>query len=386
MEISAFIEPGLGKAGNSFTFSEIFGQPELWNQTFAKIVSEKKPLQEFLNRTIPLAARVILTGAGTSAFIGLSLKGSWTRNLHQGTQVIPTTDLVTHPLDYISPDVPLLLVSFARSGNSPESVAAVKLADSLCKTCFHLIITCDPSGELARYQSNSLKYVLVLPPQSNDKGLAMTGSYSAMLLSGLLISRLHELESLERQVQKLSKFGNRIFSTYCKAIHEVSLLNFKRAVFLGSGPLFGTATESHLKLQELTDGQIVCKNDSFLGIRHGPKAVIDENTLLVYILSSNSYVRKYEEDFLKSLQKGPGPLYIIAISENPVSCISPDLNIYLTDEIKSLDEDFLAVCFILPAQLLGFYKSDNLGLDPDSPSVSGAISRVVEGVKIYKYE
>ncbi len=371
---------------NSVTAAEITGQPKLWMDTFEKINLEKDAIHRFLEKVIPSVDRVILTGAGTSAFIGLSLKGSWTRNLHPNTQVVPTTDLVTHPLDFISPSIPLLLVSFARSGNSPESVAAVRLADKLCQTCFHLIITCDTNGELARYKSHSQKFVLVLPESSNDKGLAMTGSYSSMLLAGLLIGRLNELDSLKAQVEKIAFFGKRILTEYSKSLSQVASMDFKRAVFLGSGPFFGTVTESHLKLQELTDGKIVCKNDSFLGIRHGPKAVIDEKTLLVYILSGSSYVSKYENDFIISMEQNSKALYTIAVSEKPVICITPDLNIYLTEEGKSMDEEFLAVCFILPAQLLGLFKSVELGLNPDSPSVSGAISRVVEGVKIYDYE
>lgn len=375
-----------GREVNTITSSEIAGQPDLWMSTFEKISHERNGILDFLEEIIPKTGRVILTGAGTSAFIGLSLKGSWTRNLHPNTQVVPTTDLVTHPLDYISPSVPLLLVSFARSGNSPESVAAAQLADRLCTTCFHLVITCDANGELARYKSPSMKFVFILPEQANDKGLAMTGSYSSMLLSGLLIGRLKELDSLKSQVDKIAFYGKRILKEYSKSLSQVASMDFKRAVFLGSGPFFGTVTESHLKLQELTDGQIVCKNDSFLGIRHGPKAVIDVKTLLVYILSGNSYVRKYEEDFIISMEQTSKALYTIAISEKPVICITPDLNLYLTEENTSLDDEFLSVCFIMPAQLLGLYKSVELGLNPDSPSVSGAISRVVEGVKIYDYE
>ena len=156
-------------------------------------------------------------------------------------------------------------------------------------------------------------------------------------------------------------------------------------VFLGSGPFYGTATESNLKLQELTDGNIICKNHTYLGFRHGPKAVTDEGTLLVFIFSNTPFVMQYERDLVLSMRKGKKPMYTIGIFEHEASGLGFDLEIKLSDSGNMLDEELLTVCDILPAQLLGMYKSLALGLNPDSPSESGAISRVVEDVTIYQY-
>lgn len=144
-------------------------------------------------------------------------------------------------------------------------------------------------------------------------------------------------------------------------------------MFLGSGPFYGSATESLLKLQELTDGTIIRKNDSYLGFRHGPKAINDENTLVVFIFSNDSYVQKYERELVVSMKKGEKALFTIAVFESPVEGLEFDLEIRLSDAGKQLDEELLKVCDILPAQMLGFYKSFNLGLKPDNPSKSGVI-------------
>jgi tagatose-6-phosphate ketose/aldose isomerase len=298
---------------------------------------------------------------------------------------VATTDVVSHPGDYFFDHETIMLVSFARSGNSPESTAVVDLADNLCKKCFHIIITCDPDGQLARWQTNSQKLLIVLPPEANDKSLAMTGSYSGMLLCGLLMARLKEITGIGQQIDILCKYGNKILEKYAPLIKEVSSIDFKRVVFLGSGPLYGTATESNLKLQELTDGNIICKNHSYLGFRHGPKAATNEETLIVFIFSNNPFVLQYERDLVLSMRKGKKPLYTIGIYEDYVNGLEFDLDIKLSESGNHLDEELLAICNILPAQLLGFYKSLALGLNPDSPSESGAISRVVEDVNIYKY-
>ncbi len=375
----------LEELGAVHTYKEINAQPDLWMEIYGQISADKERISSFLSGSLPGTSRIILTGAGTSAFIGLSLTPLFNRNFKVHTDSVATTDLLSHPGNYFNDSESIILVSFARSGNSPESTAVTELADKLCKRCIHLIITCDESGRLANYQTNSKKLVILLPPLSNDKGLAMTGSYSGMLLCGILIAHLWEIESLGKQISILQDYGKKILSKYSEKIREIASVDFKRAVFLGSGPFYGTATESHLKLQELTDGIIICKNETYLGFRHGPKAVTDEYTLVVFIFSNKPYVWQYERDLVLSMKKGRKPLCTIGIFENAADGLEFDLSIRLSDSGNQLDEDFLTVCNIIPAQLLGYYKSLALGLQPDNPSKSGAISRVVEDVNIYKF-
>lgn len=294
----------LEELGAAHTANEIVAQPDLWLEIYSLLLSDKERISSFLNNTLPGVSRIILTGAGTSAFIGLSLNGIFSRNLKVHTDSVATTDLLSHPENYFFKNESIILVSFARSGNSPESTAITALADKLCERCSHLIITCDETGQLAKYLTDSQKLVILLPPSSNDKGLAMTGSYSGMLLCGILVARLNEIAELKNQIEILYDYGKRILSQYSGKLREIASTDFKRAVFLGSGPFYGTATESQLKLQELTDGNIICKNDTYLGFRHGPKAVTNESTLLVYIFSNNPYVLQYERDLVVSMKKG----------------------------------------------------------------------------------
>ncbi len=157
-------------------------------------------------------------------------------------------------------------------------------------------------------------------------------------------------------------------------------------MFLGSGPLLGTATEAHLKLQELTDGRVICTPDSFLGFRHGPKAVVDETTLMVYLFSNQKYVLKYEKDLVQSMSKGRRPLLEIGLMESRIDGIDLHYSFPFSENGPTVDEEFLAVCSVVPAQILAFFKSLQLGLQPDTPSQTGAISRVVEGVQIYSFQ
>lgn len=371
---------------DAYTENEIASQPALWKKIYDDFQQRKIKLKSFLNNFInDKNLRIILTGAGSSSFIGDVLLGVYKNRFINSVDAVATTDLVTHPELYFKKQNKYLLLSFARSGNSPESSQAIILAEELSQCVAHFIITCNDQGELIKTVSSRNKFIYLLPPEANDKGLAMTASFTSMLLVGLLISRINNDEQLDSQIDLLYKYGTKILNTYKDDIQKAASLYFKRAVFLGSGMLKGIARESHLKLQELTDGKVICKYDSFMGFRHGPQAVIDIDTLIIYLFSNNRYVNLYELDLAKAIAESRKKLFCIGVMEENIDSLNVDLRIVLSENGRQLQEDFLTVVSVLPAQLLGFYKSMNLGLNPDSPSESGKIHRVVQGVNIYPY-
>ena len=368
---------------------EIYGQPDLWETTLKMVLKKKDQLSLFLNEILKIdSLQIVLSGAGSSAFIGEILQQSFFINTGVPTVVIPTTDLVTHPRGLINSAVPTLLISFARSGDSPESVATFELAEKMYDLIFHLVITCNAEGNLAkRAFGKKNSFVFVLPEKSNDQALAMTGSFTSMTFAGLLISDIIHLNTNHAKIEKLVECGNLILQKFTENLKEVSKMDFERVVFLGSGALKGAAKESHLKLLEMTDGKIVSQYDSFLGFRHGPRAAIDGSTLLIYLFSNDPYVYKYELDLVKSIhQKGN---YLVSIGVGQCLHKLEDLNINLSIDLccgcQPVPDDYFSICAVLPAQIIGFYKSLELGLTPDSPSQDGGINRIVQGVTIYPY-
>lgn len=367
-----------------FTKTEIFSQPALWKRVWTDFQKKRTDLQKFLQPTFENKnINIILSGAGTSAFIGDVLLGVFNKYVNNPVSAIPTTDLITHPGHYFKNENEYLLISFARSGNSPESSEVILLAENYSKKVYHLIITCNDESQLIETVYDKDHFIILMPSEANDKGLAMTSSFTTMLLTGLLVGRINSSDDVEEHINLLYDYGVKFFSKYPDELKRVAELDFKRAVFLGSGLLKGIARESHLKLQELTDGKVICKHDSFMGFRHGPKAVIDENTLMIYLFSNNEHVNLYEKDLVSAISSGRRNLFSIGIMEKNISVAGIDLKILFSDYDKKINEDFLTIVQVLPAQLLGFYKSINLGLNPDSPSNSGMIHRVVQGVKIY---
>src|SRR5471030_1746376 len=171
--------------GASWTAREIEQQPAVWGKVAALIRQRRSTIDAFL---APLLAdpqlRIVLTGAGTSAFIGECLAPALLRQLSCAVEAVPTTDLVAGPDRYLRRDAPLLLVSFGRSGSSPESVAAFDLAEQMAGRCHHLVLTCNADGALyRRCQSQDNALAIALPDETHDRAFAMTSSFTAMLLA-----------------------------------------------------------------------------------------------------------------------------------------------------------------------------------------------------------
>lgn len=369
-----------------FTFNEIHQQAAMWRKEREALLAVKDEVRAFMHKYLTPDTDIVLTGAGTSAFIGDALQPVM-RGLWRNVRSVPTTDLVTHAKYLLDAERPLLLVSFARSGNSPESVAAVNIANKLCKNVAHVYITCNKNGKLAlQAQGKDNVLALLLPEETDDKSLAMTSSFSTMLLTCMMLGRIDRLEQDVEMIEKAAKNAEAVIAEYEEKIKEIASRPFERGVFLGSGALKGIAEECHLKLQELTDGAVVCKFDSFLGFRHGPKAVVNSKSIVVYLMTEQEEVQRYERDLVKQVDGNNKPVaqvIVIAGKKPELPDVKADLVVKMP--FGPAENDFYGIVpYVLVGQLLGYYASLAHGLNPDAPSVSGNIHRVVEGVTIYE--
>lgn len=369
---------------NYHTYREIRQQPRVWKEAYELILARQEEIRAFVDKYVGHGYKIILTGAGTSAYIGDALEPALHKTSFTGARALPTTDIITYPDFYFSPDDKVLLVSFARSGNSPESVGAVKTVEKFAGSVAHIFITCNENGELARMKGDNILTVL-LPPETNDLSLAMTSSYSTMFLACSMIANIHDLQNHKGLIDTLSDCVQKAMDRYEEDICKMADTEFTRAIFLGSGTLRGVAEESSLKLQELTDGQIMCTHDSFLGFRHGPKALVSDKVLLVYLYSPAKKVQAYEYDLVKQIKGGCGAkAYIMVCRYAPDGLDSSYWNLCVETRLPDNFPGYYgSVAYVFVAQMLGLFKSIKYGLNPDSPSVSGNISRVVEGVKLY---
>ncbi|WP_064605692.1 SIS domain-containing protein [Streptobacillus moniliformis] len=370
---------------NSYnTAKEIHTQPEIWNNVVNTFEESKEIITEFLNK-VGKDTQVIFTGAGTSEYVG-NILAPMLNSMQDGDFVsIATTDIVNNPLHYLKKDKKVLLVSFARSGNSPESVATIKLVNSLVKEVYHLFITCNPKGELAlmsvtpEFVNNTL--MLLMPEGTNDKGFAMTSSFSSMLMMATLI--FYNKTNPENMREAISLVKKEI-DLRLESIKALANEEQDRIIILGDGAFKGLAEELTLKVMELTAGKVVAKSDTTLGFRHGPKSVINNNTIVFLLLSNEEYSRKYALDILSEMKSENVANNIVTYSLKYCNDVKEATKVIITPNTTiSLEKAIFT--YLIYGQMYAFFKSQHFNLTTDNPFPSGEVNRVVKKFQIHEF-
>ena len=389
MSIFNYTEEQMKENFSTFTIHEIYQQPATWRKTCAQLAACKDELQKFVDQVVKAADfDIVLTGAGTSEFVGNSLYHALNKKYDFKVKSYASTDIVPNPEDTLSRTKPTLLVNFGRSGNSPESVGSVEAAEVVCENLYHLFVTCNNEGALSKLaDKHDNCFALNLTPETHDKSFAMTSSYSNMYLATYLALNLDRLEEVTAAVEKVCVAGENFLNNNYEAVAKIIAdFDFNRIVYLGNVALKGVAQESALKMLELTAGKVATMYDSQLGFRHGPKSIIDDNTLTVAYLSDDAYRRQYELDLVKEMagQRKGNKIAVVynkacdgieALADYPIQ-----INVG-----ADMENVMLGLDFILFAQTLAVMKSLSLGITPDNPCPTGEVNRVVKGVTLYPY-
>jgi tagatose-6-phosphate ketose/aldose isomerase len=365
---------------------EIFQQPETWLTTLDHLSAIRPSLVEFLEGIVEEGQdnqrpEIILTGAGTSDYIGRAISRILRKRWSCDVSAIPSTDLLTNLDEFLLPGKRYLLISFSRSGESSEGVAVLEQTlERYPRQIRHLLVTCNENGSMAKVPG---VFSLVLNSRVNDRGLAMTSSFSNMVLTGQYLAFVKAPKQFEPFVRKLAEIGSHKMAEAAEISARLAANSFSRVCFLGTGALQAVAEESALKVLELNSGRIATIAQSALGLRHGPLSFVNDETLVVAYLSGDEQKQQYELDLLEEMKEKDlgAEMFIVA----------PQINKRIdriTQEVLSLDapKDFPDFCLpivdIIAGQLLGLFFSIENGITPDLPS-AGAISRVVSHVKIY---
>jgi len=346
------------KRGYYHTLREILQQPDTWQETAAFVSASG----------ISLArddGPVLLTGSGSSHYVGESLEPVLAKALGRPVRAVPAGTLLTDSRAYVPEGAPGTVVSFARSGDSPESCGVVDWFLERAPQWRQVLVTCNREGALAtRYSGRHNVSLVLLSDRTNDRSLVMTSSFTNLWLAGrILRGSIPDVASLAGRAES-------IFENDVSSISEAGASAFENAVYLGSGARYGAAREAALKMLEMTDGEVPTFAESFLGLRHGPMCALRETSLLVGFLSAEAPHRSYERDLLKELaDKDIRPRTLLVGRGGDVGF--------------DLEDDDSALLDVVVGQLLGFFRSLALGLRPDSPSAKGVISRVVRRFDIH---
>ena len=375
--------------GAEITTREIYQQPDVWKEAFEAYQAKCEEIAAFLQDIADRHdyIKVILTGAGTSAYVGDTLvpyfkevydERKWNFNS------IATTDIVANPETYLKKDVATVLVSFARSGNSPESVATVDLAKALVDDLYQVTITCAAEGKLALQAHGDDRNLLLLQPAaSNDAGFAMTSSFTSMMLTALLVFDPTEFAVKAERFEVVSSLARKILDN-AEDVKELVDLDFNRVIYLGAGPFFGLAHEAQLKILELTAGQVATMYESPVGFRHGPKSLINEDTVVLVFGTTTDYTRKYDLDLVREVAGDHIARRVVLLSDQAFGL----------ENVKEvalgcggvLNDIYRVFPYIVYAQLFALLTSLKVENKPDTPSPTGTVNRVVQGVIIHDYQ
>jgi tagatose-6-phosphate ketose/aldose isomerase len=375
------------RRGVVHTPREIAQQPVAWRKILADLEQTREPTRHKLagmgvgRHGVP---PVVLIGAGTSDHVGRAVAPLLSKKWSCDARAIPSTDLLTHHDELLPTDRAGIAISFSRSGQSPESVAVLQLLVRKYPRFRNIIVTCNGKGPMAlEYAKRDDVLSIVLDDAVNDRGLAMTSSFTAMVLAAQFLASIDD-EGFPGIVLAASSAAERFLEEASKIAKELARVPFRRVCFLGSGALGAVARESALKVLELTAGRIATMSETFLGVRHGPLSAIDQSTLVVGFLSSDHLRSAYEIDLLQEIaQKKLGRETVVVAPAHDPRTKAVSTRVLSLGVEPELPDEYRPLYDIIFGQLLGLFFSLKLGFLPDTPSPSGAINRVVSGVKIH---
>lgn len=378
----------LQSLGADITTREIYQQPDVWQEAFDSYKAQAADIAAFLKKIEDKHdyIKVIFAGAGSSAYVGDTLT-PYFRQIYDERKwnfnAIATTDIVANPLVYLKREVPTVLVSFARSGNSPESVATVDLAKQLVDDLYQITITCAAQGKLAQQAQGDEKNLLLLQPEaSNDAGFAMTSSFSSMMLTAILVFDRAELAQKEAKVAALIQLSQDVLGRVAD-VQQLVELDFSRVIYLGAGPFFGLAHEAQLKILELTAGQIATMYESPVGFRHGPKSLINQDTVVLVFGSADAYTKAYDLDLVKEVAGDGIVRRLVLLTDREEQLEGVEQVVLSTQE--PLGDSYRIFPYIVYAQLFALLTSLKVKNRPDTPSPTGTVNRVVQGVIIHPF-
>jgi tagatose-6-phosphate ketose/aldose isomerase len=367
--------------GFGHTVREICQQPVTWTETARYLTGFRQMIAD----SLACCQSLVLTGSGSSQYAGECVAPVLQRELRRSVLVAGGGELLLRRTASVAGE-PTLVISLARSGESPESAAVVETLLQTEPQTRHLIITCNSDGKLARrFAANPRVGVIPLGEQVNDRSLVMTSSFTNLVLGARFLGWLDRTEEFIAAVDRLSIASREILTVWPDRLASFISRDIQRIVFLGDGCRFGAAREAALKLLEMTGGKVATMAQTYLGLRHGPMCFIDERTLVVCFLSSDPVTREYERDLILELKaKRLGARKLIAGVDDPGHglCDDADLAVPYAVRTQTSDAD-LSVLDVMLAQLLGFHRCREEGLRPDSPSIDGVISRVVGEFRIH---
>ena len=335
------------------SYSEIFSQETAWQEAVRTTLQQRGEIEDFLRSINP--GQVIFAGCTSPYYAGSAAAAYWKTETGLVVESVPSSELVLFPeLYYPKQSANPMMVVLSRSGKTTETIWAVEEFEKRFPGRV-MLIGCNPSGPLA--EMASLKIFLT---DSAENTIAQTRSLSAMYLSALLMATLYSGNTAAMDILKNSPgIVNGILQKSEPVIQ--ALFNdrpFNNLFILGSGPLYGIAREAGLKCMEMSTTDTF--SYQFLESRHGPRVLIDENTLVVGLYSQAGL--NYEAQVMEEL----------TLNHQATTLAITPTERWNTGEVTaaiSVDagwpDGLIGLPYLPVTQIIAYYAASSKGLNPD---------------------
>ena len=165
---------------------------------------------------------------------------------------------------------------------------------------------------------------------------------------------LEALNAIPEQIGRVLEEKQRLqwFSSKIANTHDI--------FFIGRGLDYAISLEGSLKMKEIS----YIHSEAYAAgeLKHGTISLIEQNTLVIGVLTQGSLFEKTLSNMLECKSRGA---YLMGVTTNGNFSVEDSVN--FTVYVPKTDEHFIASLAIVPLQLLGYYTSVNRGLDVDKP-------------------
>ncbi|MCE2614617.1 MAG: glutamine--fructose-6-phosphate transaminase (isomerizing) [Nitrosopumilus sp. (ex Thoosa mismalolli)] len=326
-----------------YTLKEIYEQPET-------ILKSGEKTSDAIEKTVDYirhAKNIYITGSGTSYNSALIAKQIFSKYVKIKAEPIMSSELQFDPE---SIEENSILIAISQSGESADVLEAVKIAKKV--NCKIISIVNLMTSSLAREAD-----VVIGLNCGPEIGVAATKSFTAQLV--IIYKIVQQLSNNEITID---------FESFAKSISRIldnptsvqktakELKDISDIYILGRGINYPIATESALKLKELT--YIHAEGIPGGELKHGPLALMDSN---VFVIILNPQDSTYNDTLTSAREIKARGAKIIGISD-----VKSDVYDFWI-EIPKVSEVLYPISEIIPIQLLTYYAALEKNADPDYP-------------------
>jgi glucosamine--fructose-6-phosphate aminotransferase (isomerizing) len=351
MEMSPETQP---EERGQHTLREIVSQPYGWGKAFAQLEARRDEILAAWAKVQP--QQILVTGCGSTHYLAQTAAALLQTLTGIPARGLPASEIALFPDQVLYRPEQALLLTISRSGTTTETAAAMdKFRSRGGKAVWG--ITCYPDTPVGQESD-----FVLLTDMAQEQSIAQTLSFSTMLFTAQGLAALvgkHDIAPLGEVPDMCARL---IEATYGLATHWGTELGVERFFFLGSGPRYGIACEAMLKMKEMS----ITNSEAyhFLEFRHGPKALVDEKTMVVGLMGAEHF--RHEAVVITEMAEMGGKTVTLVPGKDNAGHVT----VHLPDTLPAWT---MPVLYLPVVQSMAHARSMAKGLDPDKPRNLSAV-------------